>query len=250
MTDLALNPVDLAALAIVLLSAALAFFRGFVHEVLAIGAWVGAALAALYGLPLVAPVVADLVPSLDWAAQAIAGVGLFLVGLVILSMISHSLSRQVRKTALNALDRSLGFVFGLARGVVILVALFLVVTWFTPRESLPAWVTEARSLPLIERGAGVALALMPPALGGSGPRGATAGPGGGGPGAGRGETTAPPSAPAETLTPTAPAPIDPADRVRRLADPRPEAPPPSREAPPGYDDSARQQLNRLIESTR
>lgn len=227
MEGLAFNPVDLAVVAVLLLSAALAFFRGFVHEVLAVGAWVGAGFAGLYGLPLLAPLVRDLIPQAAWAADLVAGVVIFLVVLVLLSMISTALARKIRQSALNALDRSLGFLFGLLRGAVIVVAAYLVLSWITPPASQPTWIREARSLPLVERGARLTLALLPSTLRGSGE------------GEEEGSGTGRAGDEAEART-----------RFERLAVPQPKAAdrPTARE--PGYDSDARQELDRLIETNR
>lgn len=154
------NPVDIAVLIIVVISAALAFFRGFVHEVLGIAAWIGAILAAIYGLPHAQPYARDLIP-IDWAADLAAVVAIFLVTLVILSVFTTLIARRVQDSALNTIDRSLGFVFGLARGAVIVVILFIAASWLVPPDTQPPWVQKARSMPFIEQGADALLALVP-----------------------------------------------------------------------------------------
>ena len=115
METTSINPTDIAVIVILLLSALLAFARGLVREVLSVGAWVGAAFATLYLFPHVLPMVQQVVAK-ELVAKAVAGVGIFVVSLVLLSIISHQLSKGVRGSALSAVDRSLGFVFGIARG--------------------------------------------------------------------------------------------------------------------------------------
>lgn len=157
------NPVDIVVLVILVISAALAFFRGFVHEVLGIGAWIGAVLVAIYGLPRVQPLARQYIP-IDWVADLSAAIGIFLVMLIVLSFITALIARRVQDSALNTLDRSLGFLFGLLRGGVIVVVLYMAASWLVPPEKQPPWVKQARSMPVIEQGAETLVALVPPGL--------------------------------------------------------------------------------------
>jgi membrane protein required for colicin V production len=160
MDALPINGLDLAVIVVLLVSALLAFMRGFVHEVLSIGAWVGAALAALYGLPLAQPLARKTIP-IDWAADAAAAVVLFLVALLVLSFATSALSKTVQASALNNLDRSLGFVFGLARAGVILSILLIATDWLMDKSARPDWMQKAKTLPAVELGADVLRELMP-----------------------------------------------------------------------------------------
>src|SRR6185312_9196932 len=112
MNALGIQIPDIVVVVFILISALWAFARGFVREILGVGAWLGAALVTLY---LFNPVRLYLrsVISVDIAADIAAGVGLFLITLILLSMLSHAISRLVRGSMLSPLDRSLGFVFGL-----------------------------------------------------------------------------------------------------------------------------------------
>ncbi|MGB0695489.1 MAG: CvpA family protein [Rhodospirillaceae bacterium] len=162
MQDWPINPVDALALLVLLISALFAFFRGFVHEVLAIAAWLGALVAALYGYPYLQPVFAGFIPAnIPLGAEAAAGLSIFLVVLVSLSILVSLVSKQVQKSALNALDRSLGFLFGIARGALFLVIAYVVMTWFLPPGNQPGWMRDARVLPLVEQGAVMVTGLLP-----------------------------------------------------------------------------------------
>lgn len=164
MDDLPINIVDIAVLAIVLLSAAIAFVRGCVHEVLAIGAWVGAALATIYGFGHVQPYARKVI-AIDLLADIIAGVIVFVAVLVLLSLLTRMLSSRVRGSSLGALDRTLGLVFGLARGGVIVAAAWLVLTWALPTPAeRPAYLQEAKSRRLVELSANALESLLPETL--------------------------------------------------------------------------------------
>ncbi|MGE3476231.1 MAG: CvpA family protein [Rhodospirillaceae bacterium] len=167
MQGLPVNGLDLAVGAILLISALIAFIRGFVHEVLSIAAWIGAVAAVVYGFPFVQPHARGLIP-INWAADAAAAVGIFILVLLILSIATHAVARAIQKSALGNLDRSLGFVFGIARAVVILAVGLVITDWLTERER-PRWIETAKTLPVIEMAAeglvsALPRSLMPPVL--------------------------------------------------------------------------------------
>jgi membrane protein required for colicin V production len=154
--------------AVVLLgSAGIAFMRGFVHEVLAIGAWAGAGFAAWWGFPHVQPwfrgqIAAPLV------ADGVAALALFLVALLLLSLVTRAVSNQVRNSALNSVDSSLGFVFGLLRGALVLSVAYIGVTWLIRPDEPPGWLANARTGPWLQRGATVVESALPEGFGRSG----------------------------------------------------------------------------------
>lgn len=162
-TDLPVNATDLVVLGVLLLSGVLALARGFVKEVLGIAGWVGAAIAALKLFPVVQPLARKHIPY-QLAADALAGAGVFLVVLVALSLISNAIARRVRDSEIGALDRSLGFVFGLVRGALVLSLAYLALSQFVPPREHPDWITGARSLPFVAYGAGVLAAVAPPEI--------------------------------------------------------------------------------------
>ena len=159
-----MNWVDLAVLAVLALSGLLAFMRGFVREALGIGAWVVAVLAASpYGaFPYVQPWARQHIndPS---TADLVAFGSVFLVVLIVMWMIAGAVSSAVRATVLGGLDRTLGLVFGLARGAALVAVAYMVGSWLFPVEQWPAPVIEARSLPAVHRGAVWIAAQIPPA---------------------------------------------------------------------------------------
>ena len=158
-----INPLDVVVVVILLISAVLAFMRGFVHEVLSIAAWIGAAFAALYGLPYAQPYARDLI---NWTIAADAGafVFLFLVTLFALSAGTRAIAKGIQHSAFNNLDRSLGFVYGLARGAVVLCGFVLILEWLMTQEEYPAWIAEAKTLPLMEVGAETLRNVVPDSL--------------------------------------------------------------------------------------
>lgn len=158
-----MNAGDLIVIAVVLASGLIALMRGFIREVLSLAGWVGAALVTLWGFTLARPVARGIIVN-PLLADIVAGVALFVISLVVFSIISGAIGNLVRNSSLNALDRSLGLVFGIARGVVIVALAYLVLAlwaWKTPQER-PEWITGARTLPLIEAAADLLRGLAPP----------------------------------------------------------------------------------------
>ncbi|MBR0672280.1 CvpA family protein [Neoroseomonas soli] len=145
--------VDGALAAVVLISAAVAYFRGLVREVLSLGAWVGAAAAAFLARPHLLPVTSGWIEP-AWIADAVGTGAVFLVVLVILKVITNFLADRVQDSALGGLDRVLGLAFGAVRGAVLLVAAYILAGMFAPETAAwPAAVKEARSLPFVAEGA-------------------------------------------------------------------------------------------------
>ncbi len=160
LSELPINITDLVILAIVLISGLLAFSRGFVKEVLSIGGWVVAAIAALELFPLLQPIVRRYVDQ-NLIADSIAAVGIFVVVLTLASLLSTAISRRVQRSEIGVLDRSLGFLFGLARGVVVIALAYLVLVQFLARDEQPDWLRSARAMPAIEYSADLLAGLAP-----------------------------------------------------------------------------------------
>jgi membrane protein required for colicin V production len=159
--DLPVSIVDLALVGVLAISALLAFVRGFVREVLSIGAWIGAIVVTIYAFPHAQPFMREQI-DIALLADAVTGLAIFIVALVILTVISNALSRNVRDSALGAVDRSLGLLFGLVRGAVLICAAYLAMSWAIPKEEdRPDWILNARSEPLVERGAEFLASLLP-----------------------------------------------------------------------------------------
>ena len=151
---------DIAVAAIIIISALLAFSRGFMHEIFSVAAWVGAIFATIYGFPYLRPYARDLI-GVELIADLAAGAAIFVVSLIVFSLLTGSVTSRVKDSALNALDRSLGFLFGIIRGVVLVCLAYILIGWIWTPEERPAWLQEARSIPLIEGGAGILRSLVP-----------------------------------------------------------------------------------------
>jgi membrane protein required for colicin V production len=135
---------DVLLLVVMLISGLLAMIRGFMREVLSIAAWGIAALVTLWAFPRVTPLAQSYFSS-DTVAKGIAIGSVFLVTLLIVSIITVRISDMVLDSKVGALDRTLGFLFGLGRGLIIVVVAFLFFAWLVPDRSQPDWVRGAKS---------------------------------------------------------------------------------------------------------
>jgi len=160
MADLSFTVVDVGVVAILIISALLAFARGLIKETLSVIGWVGALFAVLYIFPILHPFTRDFIP-IDILADAITGVAIFIIALVAISIVSFAIAKRVRESSLNAIDRSLGFLFGLARGAVVVCIAYLVLVQLVPMSEHPIWIREAKSLGTVELGANLLIKLVP-----------------------------------------------------------------------------------------
>jgi len=156
-----MNVVDIAILAVLLLSALAAFSRGIVREVLAVASWIVAIFAVVYLLAPLRPFLRQYI-TYNLAADIITGAVIFVVALAICATLSSYLSRNIRSSAMGAIDRSLGLLFGLARGVVLVCLAYMLMAWVMPVEKeRPAWLQQARSMPMVASAAEYLRSLVP-----------------------------------------------------------------------------------------
>lgn len=140
---------------------------GFIKGGLWLACWVGAILATLYGYPYVEPMASAWLQDKNiiankFLADVATGAGIFIVSLILLFMVSSLLSGWVRTSRLNALDRSLGFLAGLAAAVLIIATAYIPLSATMKKpEDQPAWLREARLRPVVEWAAGIVQGLLP-----------------------------------------------------------------------------------------
>jgi len=158
--------VDAIVGAITLLSAFLAYQRGFTREILAIGGWIVAAIAAFYLAPTVAPLIPELpliggflasncVITMITAFALVAA-----VALLILAVFTPIFASAILESALGPIDRALGFLFGVARAVVLIGVAYLVYVNVSPEEELPP-LDNAASKPVFVQTADFIQGLLP-----------------------------------------------------------------------------------------
>ena len=152
--------VDIAVAAVVVISTLIAVLRGFVREVLSILAWAAAAAAAIWFGPSASMFMRAHI-STPFVAPVIAYVGIFLVVLIPLGIASHYIAQTVRRSPVGVADRCLGVPFGVVRGLALVGLVYFAFSLVVPVRAQPAWLTQARLLPVIRASSDVISSFLP-----------------------------------------------------------------------------------------
>ena len=156
-----LTLLDIILIAVMVISGLLAMVRGLVREIFAIASWVIAAGVTLYAYPLVLPYAKQHITNDTFAMAASVG-GVFLLTLLIVSIITVRISDLVLDSRIGALDRTLGFLFGLARGFLIMVVAYLFFNWLVQNEQgQPEWIRDARSKVVLQSAGDWLISVLP-----------------------------------------------------------------------------------------
>jgi membrane protein required for colicin V production len=158
---------DITLAVIMLISGFLAMVRGLTREVLSIFSWAVAAIVPLYLYAYKKDIWANLLQYIlqyidkPTIADFILGGILFVVVLIVVGFICSRISDRVLDSKIGALDRTLGFVFGLARGFVLVVIAYYIFSGFVEPENQPQWISSARSLPVLVQTGDAIASLLP-----------------------------------------------------------------------------------------
>ncbi len=153
MIETQLSVFDLVVLGILIISCLFAFFRGFVREILSLGAWVGAAMVTLYYFPDVAE---ELKPHFKTpvVAAGFATLGLYIGALMVFSLINMLILKLLKSSdEVGPTDNILGLVFGAARGVFIIALGYFMLAMALPNDENPEWLAKSITLPYVEKSA-------------------------------------------------------------------------------------------------
>jgi membrane protein required for colicin V production len=131
-----------------LVSAMLAMVRGFSREILSVASWAAAAAAAYFFYPLVLPYVQPYIDN-DKLAMGAAAAVVFVIALIVVTVITMKIADFIIDSRVGALDRTLGFLYGAARGILVVAVGLLFFNWLVGAHP-PEWVAGAKSRPLLE----------------------------------------------------------------------------------------------------
>jgi membrane protein required for colicin V production len=152
---------------ILLVSGMLAWSRGFTREALAIGGWILAGFAALYlaqyaepllhEIPSVGPMLAGKCALSKLASFAVV----FAVGLIVISIFTPLFSGAIQDSPLGVLDKGLGFVFGVVRGLALVSVAWLIYSQIVPPADRFPQVDNARFIALIDDSSAILMESLP-----------------------------------------------------------------------------------------
>jgi len=150
--------VDVGVAVLVLISAILATARGFTREILSLATWAGSAAIAAYMYFYHNDLAKKYIDN-ELVATGVTIVGSFLVALIILHLLTMWIGDLVVDSRIGPLDRTLGFIFGAARGVVICIVAAIFANFLLPNP--PAMLTEAKSYPPLLDAGNYIIGLLP-----------------------------------------------------------------------------------------
>jgi membrane protein required for colicin V production len=155
-----LNNLDVVFLIIVGISALVGIARGMTKEILSILGWVLAALAVFYLVPIINPIMEQYIAS-KMLATIVSGLVVLIVFCIFWILTADRLGSVVRSSRLSALDRVLGFVFGAARGVLIVILVALMIKTIIPEQSKQGMFKDSQYFALASESAEPIKNLVP-----------------------------------------------------------------------------------------
>lgn len=148
--------VDAVVALVIVVSAVLAYSRGFVREAMSILGWVGAAVVAFMfagtAEPLVKeiPMLGDMLRDSCELSIIVAAMVVFAIALVIVSLFTPLFSGMVQRSALGSIDQGLGFLFGALRGIILVAVAFIVYDRVVISQEIPL-VDDSRSIQIFAK---------------------------------------------------------------------------------------------------
>jgi membrane protein required for colicin V production len=131
-----------------LVSGVLALVRGLAREILSIAGWVAAAGAGFLAYYKLVPFTKAYFNTWSDLAVAIGTVAVaFVLTLIVVAVMTVRISDKILDSKIGALDRTLGFVYGLGRGLIVVVVAFAFYDWFQPKS--PPMIADARSITVL-----------------------------------------------------------------------------------------------------
>jgi len=154
-----LTAFDVGVGILVLISAILATARGLTREILSLATWAGSAAIAIYMWQYHPEIAREYI-----AEQVVADVATvvvtFIVSLIVLHLITMRIADFVVDSRIGPLDRTLGFVFGVLRGLLIAIVVVIFGLWLLP-NNLPPWAANSQSLPHLRNMGDALISMLP-----------------------------------------------------------------------------------------
>ncbi|KRB01211.1 hypothetical protein ASD83_06730 [Devosia sp. Root685] len=147
---------------LVLISAILATARGLTREVLSLATWAGSAAIAIY-MYLYHPDIAQQYIAEEIVANIATVVVSFIVSLIVLHLLTMRIADFVVDSRIGPIDRTLGFIFGVLRGVLIAIVITIFGVWLLG-TNLPEWARNSQSLPYLDNMGKTLISMLPEGL--------------------------------------------------------------------------------------
>jgi membrane protein required for colicin V production len=158
-----MNGLDFAILGAFFVSTLIGAMRGFTKEILSLFSWGGSVSLSYIFLPLGRSIVQPYIAN-PMMADGAALFCMFIISLILLSIIANIIASYIHESSFRGVDHSLGFGFGMLRGVVFISIVELIFSTFSPRHLQSHTIQSARFVPMARKGGDTLLQLLPASL--------------------------------------------------------------------------------------
>ena len=138
-----MNNLDVVIIIIVAVSALIAFNRGLVKEVLSIVGWVMAGVSVIYLLPVLNPFMMKYIES-GWMSGVVTASLIIIIFMIIWIYATAGVVGKIRTSKLSGLDRMLGLFFGIVRAFLLVVLMYILISWMMPVKSQPELLKKSK----------------------------------------------------------------------------------------------------------
>ena len=149
MDILTIDPTDLVILIIIFCFGLFSLFRGFIKELFSIVGWIFAIILATSYTPFVLSKIQVMLPSIS-LSPLMAGVLIALIVYILFRILGGLFQKKLGKANVSAINRSLGFLLGVAKGFALVCITIFITKTFLNEAEYPKWLRTSKSLPLIE----------------------------------------------------------------------------------------------------
>ncbi len=136
------------------------FTKGFFLSLMSFLKWVLALIITIILVPKFEPYILDYINN-KFVSGIVLGVFIYIISLFILILIGRTLGKLFAYTGAGSVDKSFGFFFGIFKGYVFAVCLFVVVNWFYSYEKWDMSLNKSFSFPLVEKGSKLLIEEFP-----------------------------------------------------------------------------------------
>lgn len=157
-----LTAFDVGVGVLVLISAILATARGLTREVLSLATWAGSAAIAVYMWQYHPEIARDYIAE-PVVADIATVVVTFIIALIVLHLLTMRIADFVVDSRIGPIDRSLGFIFGVLRGILIAIVITIFGNWLLG-SNLPDWARNSQSLPYLQNMGTTLISMLPEGL--------------------------------------------------------------------------------------
>ncbi len=151
---------DILFLIFVIYFALQCFAKGFFLSLISFLKWILALIITIILVPKFEPYISDYISN-QYVSGIILGFFIYIISLFILILFGRTLGKLFAYTGVGPVDKSFGFFFGIFKGYVFAVCLFVVVNWFYSYEKWDMSLSKSFSFPLIEKGSKLLIEEFP-----------------------------------------------------------------------------------------